>query len=145
MEDEHLEFSLFKSSRLVIFLRVGTGFGCLEEKPPANRRGVVNSTPTNTARTVYDHIASREHAWLKSWKAQDCTSSVSLKQLSFTCRVPFLAAHTRTMILHPHLPCDVPRQSGGSTQNSISHIIFEFVLHSHQLPVLHVALLAMLA
>ena len=22
----------------------------------------------------HDHIASREHAWLKSWKAQDCTS-----------------------------------------------------------------------
>ena len=21
-----------------------------------------------------DHISSREHAWLKSWKAQDCTS-----------------------------------------------------------------------
>ena len=22
----------------------------------------------------HDHISSREHAWLKSWKAQDCTS-----------------------------------------------------------------------
>ena len=23
----------------------------------------------------HGHISSREHAWLKSWKAQDCTSS----------------------------------------------------------------------
>ena len=34
----------------------------------------VNSTPTNTAVAQHDHISSREHAWLKSCKAQDCTS-----------------------------------------------------------------------
>ena len=35
----------------------------------------LNSTPTNTTRAEFaqhDHISSREHAWLKSWKA--CTS-----------------------------------------------------------------------
>ena len=35
----------------------------------------VNSTPTNTARVAqHDHISPREHAWLKSCTAQDCTS-----------------------------------------------------------------------
>ena len=47
----------------------------------------VNSTPTNTA-----HISSCEHAWLKSCKAQDCTSLRHQKKLSSTCHVSFLAA-----------------------------------------------------
>ena len=61
------------------------------------------------------------------------------KQLSSTCHVPFLAApdtihrhkfslslspifptisptHTRPLVHDEYLPCDVPRQSGGSTQ-----------------------------
>ena len=67
---------------------------------------------------------------------------MSLKQLSSTCHVSLLAApdtdhkhkfsltrliylsyvsdslttHTRSMAFDPYLPCDVPRQSDGSTQ-----------------------------
>ena len=61
---------------------------------------------------------------------------MSLKQLSSTCHVSFLAApdtdhkqkfsltyltclsptHTRSLVHDPFAPCDVPRQSGGSTQ-----------------------------
>ena len=40
----------------------------------------------------HEHISSREHAWLKSWKAQDCTSLCPKKHLSSTCCVSFLAA-----------------------------------------------------
>ena len=54
----------------------------------------VNSTPTkySTYRVAqHDHISSREHAWLKSCKAQDCTS-LSLKQMTSACHVSFFAA-----------------------------------------------------
>ena len=40
----------------------------------------------------HDHISSREHVWLKSWKAQGLHIFLSLKQLSSTCHVSFLAA-----------------------------------------------------
>ena len=92
----------------------------------------------------HDHISSREHAWVKSWKAQDCTSlcpknnchprvmSHSLPHLALTTSTSSLSpisstsplyptvspSHTRPMALDPYLPCDVPRQSGGSTQIS---------------------------
>ena len=89
-----------------------------------------------------DHVSSREHAWLKSCKAQDCTSvcpknnchprvmSHSLPHLTLTTSTsshsPFSStshvfptvspAQTRSMVVDPYLPCDVPRQSGGSSQ-----------------------------
>ena len=89
----------------------------------------------------HDHVSSREHAWLKGAKL-GLHIFVSLKQLSSTCHVSFLAlttstnslsstppifptvspAHTRLMVLDPYLPCDVPRQSDGSTQiPSLTH------------------------
>ena len=54
-----------------------TGFGCLETKPPANRRGCVNSTPTNTARTEL-HTAQSNFITRGSRAARlkDCTSSL---------------------------------------------------------------------
>ena len=39
-----------------------------------------------------DHISSREHAWLKSCKAQDCTPLCPEKQLSSTCHASSFAA-----------------------------------------------------
>ena len=77
-----------------IFLRGRTGFGCLENNPPANRRNV-NSTPTNTARirvAQHDHISSREHAWLRELHSTDCTSLCLKKKLSSTCHVSSFAA-----------------------------------------------------
>ena len=53
---------------------------------------------------------------------------VSLKQVSSACHVSFLGApdtdnkhkfsptHTRSLVHDPYVPCEVPRQSGGSTQ-----------------------------
>ena len=77
----------------------------------------------------HDHISSREHARLKSCKLKDCTSvrpqnnchprvmSHSLPHLTLTTSTSSLSpAHTRSMVLDPYFPCDVPRQSGGSTQ-----------------------------
>ena len=100
----------------------------------------VNSTPTNTARTElpaqHDHMSPREHDWLKSCNAQHCTSlclqnhcpplphrtlttstsslsPISSTSLAFPTSSPL---HTGPMILVPYFPCDVRRQSGGSTQ-----------------------------
>ena len=90
----------------------------------------------------HDHISSGEHAWLKSWKAQDCTSlcpqnnghprvmshsmplltvntsTSSLSPISSTSTIfPTVSpTHTRFVVLDPYLFCDVSRQSGGSTQ-----------------------------
>ena len=85
----------------------------------------------------HDHIASREHAWLKLERS-GLHIFVSLKQLSSKCHVSFLAApdtdhkhkfsptspifptisptHTRPLVHDPYLPCEFPRQSSGSTQ-----------------------------
>ena len=57
----------------------------------------------------HDLTSSREHAWLKSWKAQHCTS-LSLEQLSSICHVTSFAApvtdhkHKFSHPFHPHLP-----------------------------------------
>ena len=49
-----------------IFLRVRKSFGCLEQYTHKH----------STYRVAqHDHFSSRGHAWLKSCKAQDCTSS----------------------------------------------------------------------
>ena len=97
----------------------------------------VSSTPTNTARTElvaqHDHISSREHAWLKSCKANKChprVMSQSLPHLTLTTSTSSVSpissispifptvspSQTSPMILNPYIPCDVPRLSGGSTQ-----------------------------
>ena len=76
------------------FFRVRTCFLFLEKTSRQPRERGVNSTlqTYGTYRVAeHDHISSREHAWPKSCKAQDCTS-LSPKQLSSTCHVPFLAA-----------------------------------------------------
>ena len=46
------------------------------EKPPANRRRCEQYPHKYSTNRVaqHDHISSREHAWLNSWKAQDRTS-----------------------------------------------------------------------
>ena len=59
-----------------IFLRVRTGFGCLEKNlQPTDGRCEQYTHKYSTYRVAqHDHVSSREHAWLKSWKAQDCAS-----------------------------------------------------------------------
>ena len=78
----------------------------------------------------HDHISSREHSWLKSWKAQDCTSLCpktlvmcnSLPHLTLTSHLPHLSfrqshQHTQDLQYTIHIClCEVPRQSGGSAQ-----------------------------
>ena len=86
----------------------------------------------------HNHIPSREHAWLK---IKDCTSlcpknnchprvmSHSLPHLTLTTSTSSLSpisstlifptvspSQTSPMILNPYIPCDGPRQSGGSIQ-----------------------------
>ena len=58
------------------FLRVRTGFGCLEKNlQPTDGVCEQYTHKYSTHRVAqHDHISSREHAWLKSCKAQDCTS-----------------------------------------------------------------------
>ena len=43
----------------------------------------------------HDHISSREHAWLKSWKAQDCTSLCHIKTIVIhvSCLIPCRTCH----------------------------------------------------
>ena len=87
----------------------------------------------------YGHISSREHAWLKSVQAQGCTHwclknnchprvmSHSLPHLTLTISTRSLSptspilptispSHPSPFAHDPYLPCEVPRQSGGSTQ-----------------------------
>ena len=87
----------------------------------------------------HDHISSRKHAWLKSWRLRIAHLCV-ITQLSSTCHVSFSLPHltlststsslsptspifptvsptrTRLLVHDEYLPCDVPRQSVGSTQ-----------------------------
>ena len=58
------------------FLRVRTCFGCLENNlQTTDGRCEQYTHKYSTYRVAqHDHISSREHAWLKSWQAQDCTS-----------------------------------------------------------------------
>ena len=95
---------------------------------------------------IAQSCTARSHITTRTRVAQELQSSglhifVSLKQLSSTCHVSFFAARdtdhkhkfslthfihfsfptvsllqTSPMILDPYIPCDVPRQSGGSTQ-----------------------------
>ena len=75
----------------------------------------------------HDHISSREHAWLKSCKAQDCTFCI---QLSSTCHVSSFAApdtdhHLSDVLAFAIKPCDsrpvhtlrCSTAEGGSTQH----------------------------
>ena len=59
-----------------IFLRVRTGFGCLEKNlQPTDGECEQYTHKYSTYRVAqHDHISSREHAWVKSLKAQDYTS-----------------------------------------------------------------------
>ena len=86
-----------------------------------------------------DHISSREHAWLKSWKAQDCTSLCpknnchprvmphSSPHLTLTTKHKFSFTHliyfsylsdclTSTRKICGSRPIFTLHQSGGSTQ-----------------------------
>ena len=56
------------------------------------------------------------------------TSTSSLSPISSTSPIfPTVSpAQTRSMILDPWLPCDVPRQSGGIITNPISHRFMSF-------------------
>ena len=122
-------------------------------KTSSQPTGSVNSTPTTTARTElpaqHDHMSPREHDWLKSCKAQDCTSlclqnhcpprvmSRPLPHRTLTTSTSSLSPVSSTSPTFPtvsplhtdpwysthYFPCDVPRQSGGSTQIPISHRI----------------------
>ena len=78
LENEKLEFqTFFMVWRFFDFVhRVRTSFGCLEKKFQTIDGGCEQNTHScSMCRFVQqDHIASREHACLKSCKAQDCTS-----------------------------------------------------------------------
>ena len=62
LEDEQLQFSAFFKPRrsVIFFLRVRTGFGCLEKnlQQTDGVEGGVNSTSTNTARTEVHSISA---------------------------------------------------------------------------------------
>ena len=86
----------------------------------------------------HDHISSREHAWLKSCKAQshifvsqnNCHPRVMSRSLphltltTSTSSLPFTSpifpttspTHTRPSAHDEYFPCDGPRQGGRSTQ-----------------------------
>ena len=101
----------------------------------------VSSTPTNTARTELHSMITLHHANTRGSRAGRLRIANLWvpKLLSFTCHVSVLAAPdtdhkhkfslthltylsdslttlTRSLVLDPYLPCDVPRQGGGSTQ-----------------------------
>ena len=103
----------------------------------------MNSTPTNTARTELHSMITLHHANTRGSRAgrlsQDCTSlcpqydcrrcvmSHSLPHLTLTTSTSSLSlaspifqtvspTHARSLVDDPYLPCDVPRQGGGSTQ-----------------------------
>ena len=98
----------------------------------------VNGTPTNTARTELHSMITYHHANTRGSRAARLRIAhlCVLNKLSSTCHVSFLAAsdtaaqaqvlspifptisptHTRPSVHDEDLPCDVPLQSGGSTQ-----------------------------
>ena len=138
LEDEQLKFSAFSSpdDLCKFVLRVRTGFGCLEKNiQPTDEECEQYTHKYSTYRVAqHDHTSSREHAWLESWKAQDCTSLCpETIVILVLCRTwhwppakvlshPFhpLLLPFRQSSSRPIFPCDVPRQSGGST-HPISH------------------------
>ena len=98
-------------------------------------REYVNSTPTNTARTELHSMTTSLHANTRGSRA----GRLRIAHLSSTCHVSFLAAPDtdhkhkfpltfltylsdsitnthKTLVHDPYVPCEVPRQSGGSTQ-----------------------------
>ena len=111
-------------------------------KTSSRPTGCVNSTPTDTARTKLHSMITFHPANTRGSRAGRLRIAhrCVLKQLSSTCHVSLLAApdtdhkhkfsliyltylsddlpntHTRPSVHDPYLPCDVPRQSGGSTQ-----------------------------
>ena len=72
-----------------IFLRIRTGFGCLEKTSQLIDGECEQYTHKYSTYRVaqHDHISSREHAWLK---IKDCTSLCPWN--TSTCHVSFLAA-----------------------------------------------------
>ena len=127
------------------FLRGRTVFGCLEKNlQPTDGRCAQYTHNYSTCRVAqHDHISPREHAWLKDCTSlcpqNNChprvmsrslphltmtTSSSSLSPISSTSPIfsdGLTFAHrpydSRPLFfLKKKKPCDVPRQSGGSTQ-----------------------------
>ena len=102
----------------------------------------VKSTPTNTARTELRSIITYHHANTRGSRAgRVMTAHLCVLEIIFHPRVmsrslphltlttwtsslsplsatslSFRQSHTRPVVLDPFLPCDVPRQGGGSTQ-----------------------------
>ena len=95
-------------------------------------REYVNSTPTNTARTELHSMFTFLHANTRGPRA----GRLRIAHLSSTCHVSFFASPDtdhkhkpsltylsdsitnthKTLVHDPYVPCEVPRQSGGSTQ-----------------------------
>ena len=72
--------------------------------------GGMNSTPTNTGRTeLHSMIAfsSREHAWLKSWTAQDCTSLCP-----------------ETIVIHESMSRSLPRLTLSTGTSSLTYLTY---------------------
>ena len=145
LEDEQLELSAcFKDDWCYFFSELGQvslAWRKTSSQPTGSCEQYTHKYSTYRV-AQHDYISSREHAWLKSCKAQDCTSlchqnnchprvmSRPLPHLTLTTSTSSLSPisstsltfptvsllHTGLVILDPYIPCDVPRQSGGSTQ-----------------------------
>ena len=132
LEHEQLEFSAFSPDDWWTFLRV------------SQPTGEVNSTPTHTSRTELHSMITFHHTNTRGSRvamlriARLCVHKIIVIHVSCLapCRTwhwaqaqvlsPFSSTspiyptvsptHTRSVVHDPYLPCDVPRQSSGSTQ-----------------------------
>ena len=120
--DEQLEFSeFFKPWRFVKkILRVGVSFGCLEKNlRPTDGECEQYTHKYSTWRVAqHDHISSRKHAWLKSCKAQDCTSMRrKTSVIHVSCIIPCRTWHWPLAQVLSHLPLLSFRRSHGHSQD----------------------------
>ena len=113
----------------------------LQKSHPIARLSTFSNKYSTYQIAQHDHISSRDHAWLKAQELEgsglhvfvswnDCHPRVmshTLPHLTLTTSTSSLSptspifptispTHTRPSVHDPHLPCEIPRQSGGSTQ-----------------------------
>ena len=161
LEDEQLEFSALFKPWLVKHFSQSKDSGCLE-KNLQTTDGVCeqHTHKYSTCRVAqHDHISSREHAWLKSWKAQDCTSlclwnnchprvmSHSLPHLTLTPSISSLSPISSSIIFPTVSPTHTiygPRPTftlrcstaeWRINTNPISQIQERFMRNNHQQPI----------
>ena len=125
-KDEQLEFSaFFKVSRFVNFSHSSDRFLLPRENLQPTGGGCEQYTHKYSMYRVaqHDHISSREHAWLKSCKAQECTSlypynsfnprvmSHSLPHLTLTTSISSLSPISSTSPIFPTVSPNKPYDS----------------------------------